>query len=73
MAKIFDLLDKYNQLFPNAETPLNMMVAFGEDKVIEFMQQSIEAGEPLEFEDIENNGEIVLDGMIVRIGDKIVS
>jgi hypothetical protein len=73
MAQIFDLLDKYNQLFPNAETPLNMMVPFGEDQVIEFIKQSIEAGEPLEFEDIENNGEIVLDGMIVRIGDKIVS
>jgi hypothetical protein len=73
MAKLFELLDKYNQLFPNAETPLNMMIAFGENQVIEFMKQSIEAGEPLEFEDIENNGEIVLDGMIVRIGDKIVS
>lgn len=73
MAKLFELLDKYNQLFPNAETPLNMMVAFGENQVIEFIKQSIEAGEPLEFEDIENNGEIVLDGMIVRIGDKIVS
>lgn len=73
MAKLFELLDKYNQLFPNAETPLNMMVAFGENQVIEFMKQSIEAGEPLEFEDIENNGEIVLDGMIVRIGDEIVS
>lgn len=73
MAKLFELLDKYNQLFPNAETPLNMMIAFGENQVIEFMKQSIEAGEPLEFEDIENNGEIVLDGMVVRIGDEIVS
>lgn len=73
MAKLFDLLNDYNIKFPNAESPLSLMVPFGEKQTIQWMEQSIEAEEPLEFEDIENDGEIVLDGMIVRIGDKIIS
>lgn len=73
MAKIFDLLNEYNIKFPNAESPLSLMVPFGEKQTVQWMQQSIEAGEPLEFEDIATNDELLLDGMIVRIGDEIVS
>lgn len=73
MAQIFDLLNDYNVKFPNAESPLGLMIPFGKNQTIEWMQQSIEAGEPLEFENIETDEGLLLDGMIVRIGDKIVS
>jgi hypothetical protein len=73
MANLFELLNDYNIKFPNAESPLGMMVPFGQQQTILWMQQSIEAGEPLEFESIEAGDGLLLDGMIVRIGDEIVS
>lgn len=73
MAKIFDLLNDYNIKFPNAESPLSLMVPFGEKQTVQWMEQSIQAGEPLEFENIESDNELLLDGMVVRIGEKIVS
>ena len=73
MAKLFDLLNDYNIKFPNAESPLSLMVPFGEKQTVQWMQQSIQAGEPLDFENIESGDGLLLDGMIVRIGDEIVS
>lgn len=73
MAKLFDLLNDYNIKFPNAESPLSLMVPFGEKQTVQWMKQSIEAGEPLEFENIESGDGLLLDGMVVRIGDEIVS
>ena len=73
MAQLFDLLNDYNIKFPNAESPLGLMVPFGQNQTIQWIEQSIQAGEPLEFENIEAGDGILLDGMIVRIGDKIVS
>lgn len=73
MAQVFDLLNEYNIKFPNAESPLSLMVPFGEKQTVQWMEQSIEAGEPLEFENIEDGDGLLLDGMIVRIGDEIVS
>lgn len=73
MDKLFDLLNDYNIKFPNAESPLSLMVPFGENQTMQWMQQSIEAGEPMEFENIENGDDILFDGVIVRIGDEIVS
>jgi len=73
MAKLFDVLNKYNLNFPNAESPLSLMVPFGEQQTIQWMEKSIEAGEPLEFEDIQSGDGLILDGMIVQIGDEIVS
>ena len=73
MAKLFDLLNDYNIKFPNAESPLSLMVPFGENQTVQWMQQSIQSGEPLEFENIESGDGLLLDGMVVRIGDEIVS
>ena len=73
MAQLFDLLNDYNIKFPNAESPLSLMVPFGENQTIQWMEQSIKAGEPMEFENIENGDGLLLDGVIVRIGDEIVS
>lgn len=73
MAKVFDILNEYNIKFPNAESPLSLMVPFGEKQTVQWMEQSIETGEPLEFENIEDGDGLLLDGMIVRIGDEIVS
>lgn len=73
MDKLFDLLNDYNIKFPNAESPLSLMVPFGENQTIQWMKQSIEAGEPMEFENIENGDDLLFDAVIVRIGDEIVS
>ena len=73
MAKLFDLLNDYNIKFPNAESPLSLVVPFGEEQTIEWMKQSIKAGEPMEFENVESRNGLLTDAMIVRIGDEIVS
>tara|TARA_R110000737_G_C14481217_1_gene468555 strand:+ start:737 stop:931 length:195 start_codon:yes stop_codon:yes gene_type:complete len=40
MDKLEKLINKYLELYPNSETPLNYYNLLGEDKLIEVLEQS---------------------------------
>lgn len=58
----------YMLKFPGEENPVLWFEVVGMEPLLDYMNQAMEAGEPLRFEQIE--GEFVLDGYRVFIGEK---
>jgi hypothetical protein len=58
MIELFELVDQYRKLHPNAENPLNFFNALGEERLIEALKNA--NGKELEF--IQPNVKDKIDG-----------
>lgn len=74
MTKEFiDTLTEYNNRFISSENPMMVMELVSFDTMLNYMKMALDENQPLEFEDIIENDEPIPDGIIVKIGDKVIN
>lgn len=71
-AKTFEkVYNEYMFKFPMGQNPVMWFEVVGMEPLLDYMNQALEEGEPLRFEQIEPSEEIiVLDGYRVFIGER---
>lgn len=67
-----ETLDLYSNTFPTAENPLTYSQIFSFDQIVNFVLLALEAGEPLEFEIIEEDGLPICDFIVAKLNDEIL-
>jgi hypothetical protein len=74
MTKEFiDTLTEYNNRFISSENPMMVMELVSFDTMLNYMKMALNENQPLEFEDIIEDDEPIPDGIIIKIGDKIIN
>ena len=67
-----DTWTKYTNQFTSSEDPMSFTALISYDTLITLMHQSLEENVPLTFGYHSQEGQIIPDGIFVKIGDTIV-
>lgn len=67
-----ETLDLYLKTFPTEENPLTYSELYSYDQIVDFVSLALEAGEPLEFEEIEKDGFLLCDAINCKLKGEIL-